>query len=155
MTNYPLLCGFQETIMGKGYLASVLIAGRALAVEEDDGRWWIYGVNPGAIAEEGGTLREAHKNLLRRFRAYLMDVAAEVSDFQAFEKEVQRFFNESDAASIKEWDEAVVRVRTNHIQLDELPTEPAQSPRSIRVQEIMKPTPSENRLEEAAPAIAA
>lgn len=149
MKNYPLLCGFREMVAGDGFLASVAIDGRALGVQEDDGTWWIYGVNPGAIAETGATLAEAHAALLRAFKAYTLDVASESKDFAAFDREVRRFFEQGDQETRAEWEAAVVEVRAGRLDLDPLPkVDSRQSVFAVRVHQIATPTPAENQLAE-------
>ncbi len=155
MTRYPLLCGFQELVMGNGFLSSVSAYGRALGVQEDDRGFWIYGVNPGAIAESGTTLREAHAKLLRSFHAYLIDVAKEALDFAAFKREVERFFGESDEESHREWLEAVALVRAKKVEIEDLPKDSADKPVWIRVIEIAKPSAKQNALEDDKPKLAA
>jgi hypothetical protein len=149
MKNYPLLCGFRELVAGKGFVASVAIDGRALAVEDDDG-WWLYGVNPGAIAESGKTLLEAHAALLRSFRGYVAEVAGEAADFSTFKQEVDRFYNQSDPETASEWEAALAKVRAGHLALNQLAkVETRKAPRGIRINQIARPTPKANELVDA------
>jgi hypothetical protein len=136
VTRYPLLCSFHEFVPGKGFVAGVSMAGRALATDAEDGQWWIYGVNPGAIAESGRTLLEAHAQLRTAMRRYLADVAQEAQDFDAFKVEVERFFNETDAESVTEWEAAVADVRSGKTNLDEIVKAPAESKRGVKVVRI-------------------
>ncbi len=46
--NYPLLLDYQDTLFGRGFVAEITACGRLLATE-DDGEWWIAGVNPGPL----------------------------------------------------------------------------------------------------------
>lgn len=126
--QYPLLCGFRELAAGRGFIAAVSASGRALATQEADGQWWIYGVNPGAIAQSGATLQEAHANLRSTFSTYLADVAAEAQDFAAFRAEVERFFRATNESTAAEWTAAVVAVRAGRIgDLPGVPRAPAES----------------------------
>src|SRR5712691_4836085 len=82
-TRYPLLYGLREVIIGNGFAAGVQANGRVIAEQEEKG-WWIYGVNPGAVAESGSTLRDAVDNFRARFKTVLFDYAAEAPNFEAF-----------------------------------------------------------------------
>ena len=154
--NYPLLAGFRENVLGRGFIASVAINGRALAVQEDERRWWIYGVNPGAIAASGSTLLEAHASLLRTFRSYLADVAQEANDFAEFKSEVERFFEQCDPDTLREWEEAHAAVRAGRVTFDQLPRVVILGKPPLEVQVIeIRPSPERNAIEEAAPRMAA
>lgn len=134
-------------VAGNGFLASVALDGRVLGVHDEDGSWWIYGVNPGAIAETGATLAEAHAALSRAFRAYLLDVASESKNFAAFDKEVLRFFEQGDDKTRGEWDAAVLEVRAGRLSLDPLPKIDSRNlVFAANVHMIEKPTPAENQL---------
>lgn len=50
--HYPLLFDYKDCIAGNGFLAAVVVSGRALMRSEDD-EWWMHGVQPSAIAEGG------------------------------------------------------------------------------------------------------
>ncbi len=154
--NYPLLAGFRENVFGRGFIASVAISGRALAVQEDERTWWIYGVNPGAIAASGSTLLEAHASLLRTFRSYLADVAQEAKNFEEFRLEVERFFEQCDADTLREWEEAHAAVRAGQVTFDQLPRVAitGKLPLKVLIAEI-RPSPDQNAIEEAAPRMAA
>lgn len=123
-THVPLLFTFRDKVEGDTFLADVSVAGRALAVEEDDGRWWVYGVQPGAIAGGGTTLLEAFGDFRRGFTAVLFDAAAEAGDFSAFEAEVRRFFHETDPTSTAEWTAAVQAVRERRMEAADRPLAP-------------------------------
>ena len=154
MTRYPLLCSFQEFVPGRGYVAGVKMAGRALATEEAQ-EWWIYGVNPGGIAESGRTLIEAHAQLRASLRRYLSDVAHDAADFEAFKTEVERFFNETDAESIAEWEAAVADVRSGKTNLDELAKAPADAERSVKVHQVVLASVKPVQALDEGPAVAA
>lgn len=111
MKAYPILYKLNELTQGNGFFAGIELHGRALAVEEEPGEWWAYGVNPGAIAGHGATLGEAFADLQRNFRRYLADQAEEAPNFQALRSELQRFFNECDAETLADWEAAVAAMK--------------------------------------------
>jgi len=131
--KYPLLCGFQEVVVAKDFIATVAVSGKALAVEEPEGGWWIYGVNPGGISASGETLQAAHAQLRETFRQYLFDVADEARGFDAFKSEVHRFFQATNQPTDEEWKEAVAEVRRGGVNLADVAKAPAESPREIEI----------------------
>jgi hypothetical protein len=108
--NYPLFLSYQGATIGNGFVAEVSGRGRVLATIETEGVW-MYGVNPGAIAADGGSLDEAHAQLRETIRLVLIDYAKEAKDFAEFRTRVQTFFNQTDDDSVAEWDQAVVSIQ--------------------------------------------
>lgn len=145
MKTYPMLYSLHELVVGKGYVAQIELHGTALATEEGPGEWWAYGINPGAIAASGETIREAFAALQVSFRGYLLDCAGDAPDFEALKVELERFFHETGPNSHHEWDQAVQAVRNGATIPPNLDKQPlATSPRGIRVVEVGKsPSPSE------------
>lgn len=152
--SYPLLCSFSENVVCSGFVAHVSASGRALATEESDG-WWFYGLNPGALAAQGATLREAHYAFREEFRKVLFDIAVSANDFAHFRVEVERFFNESEDGTLQEWNDAVQAVRSGEIKLDNLPRASADERPNITVSLIRNLQPSANGTVEGSPAVAA
>jgi hypothetical protein len=111
IANHPLMLILKDTISGDGFLAGITLSGRALMVKEDDGKWWMYGVRPAAIAESGDTVQEAFLHFRNRYTEVLFDMAQEYRTFDSFKKEVERFFFESDEADERRWDEALAAIR--------------------------------------------
>ena len=132
--KYPLLCGFREHAMGKNFIVAVAASGRALAVEEPEGGWWIYGVNPGGISASGQTLQDAHAQLRETFHQYLLDVADEAANFDTFCSEVRRFFLATNRPTEEEWNDAVAEVRRGEVKLAGVMKAPADSPMTITFQ---------------------
>lgn len=101
-----------EVVKGKKFVAGIKMYGTALVTKEKD-TWWIYGVNPGAIAVAGRTLDAAFNEFRRDFRRYLLEVIESPGvtppSFRAFEKEIQRFFHECDNETKNEWVKAASR----------------------------------------------
>src|SRR5258708_7237288 len=112
--RHPMMFTFRDTISEDGFLAGITLSGRALMLEED-GKWWMYGVRPGGLAENGETPQEASLRLRNRYREVLFDIAGENTTFEAFHAEVERFFSEPDAQEERRWEDAVVTVHAKGI----------------------------------------
>ena len=110
LENHPILITLQDTISGDGFLARITLAGRTLMRQEDDGKWWMYGVRPAAIAESGSTVDEAFLRFKQAHTYALLDMVQESKSFDEFRTEVERFFNESDIDE-QAWEEALKTVR--------------------------------------------
>ncbi|MPZ20883.1 MAG: hypothetical protein GEV06_23710 [Luteitalea sp.] len=131
--TYPLLFSYRDLVFGNGYVAEVVATnGRAL-VEEEDGAIWFEGVNPGGMAASGRSPDEAHAAFRERFRHVLADLASEAETFDAFRREVARFFDETNEPAERDWLAAVEAVRAGEVRAEGLPQKPAASPRSVRV----------------------
>jgi len=150
--RYPLLYGFREVIIGKGFAAGVHFNGRVLAEQEPEG-WWIYGVNPGAIAESGATVWDAVRNFRVRLNTVLFDYAAEAPNFDSFKAQVSRFFQESDSETKEEWNEARKAVRAGKVEAPDLRKVTDECP-PVAMITLLKLAPNENVVEKG-PAIAA
>jgi len=114
LKDHPILITLQDTISGEGFLARITVSGRTLMRQEADGKWWMYGVRPAAIAESGGTVDEAFLRFKQAHTQVLIDVVQESKSFDEFRSEVERFFNESDTDE-QAWEEALKAVRDSHI----------------------------------------
>ncbi|HVM93593.1 MAG TPA: hypothetical protein VMT67_12315 [Terriglobales bacterium] len=108
--NHPIIITLGDTVSGAGFLAGVTLSGRALMRQEDDGKWWMYGVRPAAIAESGTTIDEAFLRFRQRYKETLFDIAQESRTFEEFKAEVERFFYESDQDE-QVWETALRAVR--------------------------------------------
>ncbi|HEY4933909.1 MAG TPA: hypothetical protein VII23_20280 [Terriglobales bacterium] len=112
MTNHhPLIFTLRDTISGDGFLAGITLSGRALMVKEDDGKWWTYGVRPGALAESSTTPEESFARFRNRYKEVLFDTAHDCKKFADFKREVERFLNEADAEEEQRWNDALAAVR--------------------------------------------
>jgi hypothetical protein len=114
LKNHPILITLQDTISGEGFLARITVSGRTLMRQEDDGKWWMYGVRPAAIAESGGTIDEAFLRFRQAHTQVVLDMVQESKNFDEFRSEVERFFNEGDIDE-QVWEEALKVVRDGHI----------------------------------------
>ena len=149
MTQYPLLFDRRELVEGNGFVARVTVSGRALLVEEE-GEHWIEGVNPGGFAASGKSPSEALAELGSAFRAVLFDIASDAGSFQDFHDEVQRFFEETNVPALRDWEEAVKRVKAGTLDAEWLSKRPADTKLGVEVMEVNRPAAANNELGEAA-----
>jgi len=147
--DYPLLFGSRELVEGNGFIARVAVSGRAL-LSEEDGEVWMEGVTPGGFAGKGQTPSEAIAEFSSEFRAILFDIASDSQSFQDFHDEVQRFFNDTNESALRQWHEAVERVRAERIEVEWLRKRPAETKLGIEVTQVSRPTATNNELSEAA-----
>lgn len=154
MPEYPLVFTFKDVVAGNGFLAGVVINGRALMTQEDE-RWWMLGVRPAALAAPGDTPPAAHLEFRNAYRAVLFDMAARVSGYEAFRAEVESFFNEQDEREEKRWGDAGEAIQKQKVTVeapfDGLKREPpAARPVSVHVERLDKTqhfTPNQNVLD--------
>jgi predicted RNase H-like HicB family nuclease len=149
MTNYPLLFSRHELIEGNGFVARVAVSGRALLVDED-GEFWVEGVNPGGFSASGKSPSEALAEFCAAFQAILFDIAAEAKSFEGLQGEVRNFFEETSAPALREWEEAVLAVRAGTVTADWLDKRPADSRLGIEVTRVSHPAATNNELGDAA-----
>ena len=108
---HPLVFTLQDIVTGCGFLAGIVVTGKAVAEYEDE-KWWMYGVCPGGIAGSGETLNEAFADLRNRYKEALFDMAEEYSHFSEFESAVKVFFEE-DYEENARWEDALKILRKN------------------------------------------
>ena len=113
---YPLLFTYKDCISGNGFLANVTVSGRALMLEEDDGQWWMYGVQPVAIADTGDTPEGASTHFRDRYKTVLFDFASDALDFNGFKQEVDRFFHQTEDEIANDWQEAFEAIRSGKVE---------------------------------------
>src|SRR5947208_4789436 len=129
---HPIMITLQDAIAGNGFLARITLFGRTL-MRHEDGKWWMYGVQPSAIAASGNNIAEAFLNFKNSYQAILFDIAQDSKDFSEFKHEVERFFNEADSDNEDErmWHESLKTIRTKTCQVpDEFADLPRQSTES-------------------------
>lgn len=134
---------FQDAVSGDGFLAGITLYGRALMVQEDDGKWWMYGVRPAAMAESGQTLPETFANFRKTYTAVLFDIAEESHTFAQFKENVEDFFYQVDATEERRWTTSLNDLRSGTVlpqsPFDQLPRESAESrPPSVGVVRLDK-----------------
>jgi hypothetical protein len=157
LKQHPIMLMLQDSISGNGFLARITMSGRALMREEDDGKWWMYGVRPAAIAASGDNIDEAFRHFRTAYWEILADVAQESSNFDEFKGKVKRFFEENDADNDDErlWEASLSAIRGASgdppAPFSKLPRRsPEQNPSFIKVERVdaeakdVRLTPSEN-----------
>ena len=112
LKEHPIMLTLQDAISGEGFLAGITLYGRALMRKEDDGKWWMYGVRPAAIAESGDTIEETFLRFRNRYKEVLFDMAQESKKFDDFKARVDRFFNEPDEEDERLWNNALKVIRS-------------------------------------------
>jgi len=108
---YPLVFTLQDVVTGCGFLAGIVVTGKA-AMEHEDGEWWMYGVCPGAIAGSGDTPKEAFIDFRNRYKEALFDLAEECKGFLQFRTAVEEFYTE-DKKESNRWDAALKILKEN------------------------------------------
>lgn len=132
-SKLPLLFTYTDTVFGDGFLAEVrVVNGRALCVHETDG-FWMYGLNPGAMAAGGETPAAAVKGFRRTFSKILVDLATDAATLDSFRTAVEHFFHHANPGYESDWREAVDAVRNARVTVEGLSRVPADSPRSVMV----------------------
>ncbi len=110
--SYPLLFKVGELVMGDGFLARVEGRGRVLLTQDaDDNEWWVYGVEPGAIAQGGATPQEANLRFNKGLREILYDLSKRAGTFNRFKADVESFFCAIDEVEASRWDGALESLR--------------------------------------------
>jgi hypothetical protein len=115
---HPLVFTLQDVVTGCGFLAGIVVNGKAV-MEQEDGKWWMYGVCPGTLAGSGATPNEAFIDFRNRYKETLFDIAEECSGFIQFRTAVKEFYTE-DAKEGARWDAALKFLREH----EECVTEP-------------------------------
>lgn len=108
---HPLVFTLQDVVTGCGFLAGIVVTGKAV-MEQEDGKWWMYGVCPGGIAGSGASPNEAFVDFRNRYKETLFDLAEECTNFMGYRKAVKEFFEEDSHESAR-WDEALKILRAN------------------------------------------
>jgi hypothetical protein len=121
MKNYPLLMTYRGAVSNGLFEANVVATGRLLAsheIEEEASGFWLYGVNPGAIAASGETLPEGLAEFHNTYNAILFDLAAESETFDIFKAKAEEFFFLENTPNAQDWDEALAAVRSGIVTND-------------------------------------
>lgn len=116
-TNYPVLFTYRDIIVGHGFVAKVETSGRFLMKDSGAGeKVWIYGVNPGPIAAEGETQKEAAEAFRVTYRHALLDLVCDAKNFEHFTEEVKDFCGQTCDETQEEWKQAVKLVREGKLK---------------------------------------
>lgn len=142
LRDHPIMVTLQDAIAGNGFLARITLSGRTL-MRQEDGRWWMYGVQPAGIAASGSNVDEAFLRFRNRYKEILFDIAQESADFETFKSEVERFFYEPDADNHDErlWRKALAAIRNMNCKLpgpfSHLPRQaPESNPSTVKVERV-------------------
>lgn len=119
MANYPLMFTLRDTVSGNGFLAGVTLTGRALMTKESDGKWWVYGVRPGGIAEVGTTPQEAFLRFRNTYKNVLFDMVEGAADYRAFHAAVEDFYFQPDDEEEDRWQSAFYAIRSGNFIPDD------------------------------------
>ena len=106
---YPLVFTLRDVVTGCGFLAGIVVTGKAV-MEYEDEKWWMYGVCPGAIAGSGDTPNEAFIDFRNGYKETLFDIAEECKGFLQFQATVKDFYGEDKQESAR-WDEGLKFLR--------------------------------------------
>ena len=130
---WPLIFTYRGTILGQAFVADVSVKGRVIANPESAGVW-VYGVNPGAIAVSAPTLDATNTELRDSLNRLFIDFAQEAGSFEKFKAAVEKFVQESDPDSQKEWEAARAEIKAGRVPVpSDLPKETGEAPYSVQV----------------------
>lgn len=115
---HPVVFTLQDVVTGCGFLAGIVVTGKAV-MEQEDGKWWMYGVCPGGIAGSGTTLNEAFIDFRNRYKEALFDLAEECTSFLVFRNAVRSFFEAEDAQEMARWNDSLEILRKNEDAVSE------------------------------------
>lgn len=111
---HPLVFTLHDVVTGCGFIAGIVVTGKAV-MEQEDGKWWMYGVCPGSVAGSGETPNEAFIDFRTRYKETLFDMAEEFQNFVSFDREVREFYNADDPQENARWEEGLRILREcNH-----------------------------------------
>ena len=135
---YPLIFGFDDSLSTPEGQIVISGVGRALMVREDDGRWWMYGVQPGGLAENGESPQKAHQAFVAAFKGILLDILGDSNSFTDFAERLDKFFNEATESDNTEWQRSLDAIRSGDLvpepPFDKLPKRPGTTPCCISVE---------------------
>ena len=106
---HPVVFTLRDVVTGCGFIAGIIVTGKAV-MEQEDGKWWMYGVCPGGLAGSGPTLNEAFIDFRNRYREALFDIAEDCKGFLQFQAAVKDFYSE-DKEEGNRWDDALATLR--------------------------------------------
>ena len=137
---YPMIFTIRELVSAEPYLAGVTVRGRGLMLQDEDGSWWLSGVEPGGVAVSGGTPQETYLRFIEALKSILSDIAAESASFDEFSSAVGKFVKEADDKENARWWQRVDALRSGDLVPDEtfssLPKQPAESPAFASVERL-------------------
>lgn len=132
MTHYPILFSRRDRVDVSRFTAEVVVAGRIL-VTDHDGEFWAEGVTPGGLAAKGDTAMAAIRGFCDTYHRVLLDIAEDEPSFESFKMAVERFFTDTNLTAMREWEEAVLKVRAGMVTMADMRKRPSESPIGIMV----------------------
>jgi len=109
VSQLPLFFQFRNLIAGDGFIAFVATRGRVL-LSEEDGKIWMYGVQPGGLAAFGSDRQSAFESFRVEYHRVLEDAAQGAASFTAFRGLVQELFQQIHEPAQADWETARQRV---------------------------------------------
>ncbi|MBI5486270.1 MAG: hypothetical protein HY905_02940 [Deltaproteobacteria bacterium] len=152
MKKYPLIFTFRDLIHGNGFVAGITMEGRVLLSEEPDGSFWMFGVQPGGLADGGRDRDAAFRAFKNGYLSVLYDIAAEAPGFDLFRAEVEELFCQVNEPNRSAWDLALADVRRTNASLPNLERRFDAESRAPELQVVLvdtsKATPASNKFDE-------
>lgn len=62
---------------------------------QEEGEWWMYGVFPATLSENGSTPNECFLRYMEELKTVLYDFAAGAANYDVFESELQSFLSQT------------------------------------------------------------
>ena len=115
---FPLILNLKELVKGPTFVAGV-VARLHIVMKADYEQWWMYGVNPGGIAEGGDTQETAYLKFLRAFREVLADIASDCHTYEEFLARANAFIMETNDSERADWEAARKAIRAGKPVTDE------------------------------------
>jgi hypothetical protein len=130
--GYPLFFRYTFPIAGDGFKAVVYTLGRCLVTNEN-ARWSISGVEPGAVGAYGELPQSAIQNFREQFEKRLVNLASASSGIEDFRRQVEALFKRVDREEELRWEAARRDIREHRT--------PVEAPFSQLRRETADPTP--------------
>ncbi len=144
--NFPLFLNYRFPVVGHGFVVGITLKGRIL-VEEDGGEFWAYGVNPGGVSGQGGSVDAALAAFNAQMHVAINDLAEVARSHEEFAAEIRDSFR-TNLAYERAWNEAILAVRNGSVDLPGMTREPADSLPSISVELIDSKSPADANIAE-------
>lgn len=142
MQHIPLYFDLRQVVVGNGFLAAVRLRGRATGME-DFGSIWIYGVNPGGLADHGADLKTAYANFRRFLGLVMFDLGEMAADFSAFRRDLSKFVHATDRESMDEWISARREIRGGRVPEVDFPHENDDLDLELQIRDLTTAPPTE------------
>jgi hypothetical protein len=146
VADFALIFKFRDTIEDKRFKAGICVEGRVLLRQEssDDGEFWMYGVNPGGMAEHGATPEAAYGAFRQFFKGILLDMAEESANFTDFCAKVDAYMKDTCTEDAAAWEAARAARRAGQSADGVFHNSPkvleAGEPRLVECEDLTKPT---------------